>query len=80
MFGRVIDIFVLQGGTLLLCLSSYQVVYFDEHYHAYLITESPGQFVLSVDKLTSCYPFVIHPHTLINGIGPFLKLNYIFIP
>lgn len=70
-FGQVDDLIVVGGDMVIFVMSKCQVLYFDSHYHAYVITITP-------QRLFICTPLdhnVYHGHKLNDGLT-YITLKY----
>ena len=60
-FSRIIDVFIVCGDMVLLYVQAYSNQYYDEHFHAYVVCESPHLLsVLTTFRVQLFY-------TVING-------------
>ena len=65
MFGHIIDLYIVSGNILLLHLYHCEALYYDDHYHSYVITDTTKMSVICDKNLLN--PFVLHSHKLFNG-------------
>ena len=73
LFGRVINVLIILDNVILeVC--HMKVDYFDDHYHAYVVSHTSNKSFVSFHELK--YPFVLHSHKRNDII--FIYLNYYF--
>ena len=76
-FGRIIELFVISGDFLLFHIQNYKNKYFDDHFQAYVVYESPVRSIVCVDDLLC--PFVHNSHKLFDGSPEiYITLKYSF--
>ena len=64
LFGHIIDVFIVGGDLILLHVYHCQNVYFDDHFHSYVITDTTNMSIVCLEDLPS--PFVLHGHKLFD--------------
>ena len=65
LFGHLIDVYVVGGDLLLLHVYHCQTIYFDDHFHSYVISDTTNMSIVCLQDLLS--PFVLHGHKLFDG-------------
>lgn len=66
-FGKVQDLMVLPGGEVVFYVTLYETLYFDDHYHAFVILPTANTKCVLLSTLQ--YSFVLHPYTNFNMDG-----------
>jgi len=64
-FGHIIDVYIVGGDLILLHVYRCQNVYFDDHFHSYVISDTSNMSIMCLQDLPS--PSVLHGHQLFNG-------------
>lgn len=64
-FGHIIDVYIVGGDLILLHVYRCQNVYFDDHFHSYVISDTSNMSITCLQDLPS--PSVLHGHQLFNG-------------
>lgn len=64
-FGRILNILILGGDVIVFHVQCYNVVYYDDHFHSFVIVSSINQKLVPFANLFS--PFVIHSHVSFDG-------------
>ena len=76
-FGHIIDIYVVSGNMMLLHLYRCQTVYYDDHFHSYVVTDTPNMSVICDENLIS--PYVLHGHKLFGDFNKtYITLKHAF--
>ena len=73
-FGRLDELMVIGGDSVIVILSRCEVLFFDDHYHAYAVTVTSQRLFLS--KLLDHN--IYHGHKLANGYT-YITLKYHFL-
>ena len=74
-FGQINEILVIGGDSVIFGVSVCKVLYFDDHYHAYVISVTPCRTVVSLSALLDHN--VYHAHKLSDGLS-YISLKYYF--
>ena len=77
LFGRIINLYLVGGDLLLFHLYQCQNLYFDDHFHSYIVTEMPNMNMICIEDILS--PWVLHGHKLFtDGRETFITLKHLF--
>ena len=75
MFSRVEEILVIGGDFIIFLVTVYDTVYFDSHYHAFVIPITPRKSLIQIEQILD--PGVLHAHVLSEGWSYItLKFNF----
>ena len=74
-FSRVEEILVIGGDFITFLVTVYNTLYFDSHYHAFVIAITPRKSLIQIEHILD--PGVLHAHVLSDGLS-YITLKYHF--